>query len=62
MCLPACGDETSISCCMHMPHLPGAPGRAALAGVLDGFLPVGFEDQKDQEDRLALLKMIGYKR
>lgn len=34
----------------------------SCAGVLDGFSPVGVESAKDVEDRLALLKIIGYKR
>eukprot|EP00887_Chlorella_sp_A99_P003264 scaffold9.g3264.t1 len=45
---------------------PAAAGPAGAAQscscVLDGFTPLDFENEKDQEGRLKLLQMIGYKR
>lgn len=36
--------------------------RRGILGVLDGFSPLGVEDEKDIQARKDLLRMIGYKR
>ncbi|EFN53378.1 hypothetical protein CHLNCDRAFT_25985, partial [Chlorella variabilis] len=36
--------------------------RRGILGVLDGFCPLGVENEADQQARKDLLRMIGYKR
>lgn len=36
--------------------------RRGILGVLDGFSPLGVEDEADIKARKDLLRMIGYKR